>query len=90
LRRCLSANVVTTAFKFGERVAFEFLQRFLARCHNPNLGRPSTVGCVGNHKKPENIACAAARPVRDLGSRPEGDTITALHTLAIEFGNVHK
>jgi hypothetical protein len=55
LRRCLSTNVVTTAFKFGERVAFEFFQRFLAQCHNPKLGQPCTIGCVGHHKKPENI-----------------------------------
>ena len=55
LRRCLSTSVVTTAFKFGERVAFEFFQRFLAQRHNPKLGQPCTIGCVGHHKKPENI-----------------------------------
>ena len=33
LRRGLVANVITTTLKFGDRLAFEFFQRFLARQH---------------------------------------------------------
>jgi len=31
LSRCLAASVIATTFKFGYRLAFEFIQRFLAR-----------------------------------------------------------
>lgn len=42
LGRCFAANVIATAFKFGNRRAFEFFQRFLARnrgviSHGTNL-----------------------------------------------------
>ena len=104
MRRCLSTNVVTTAFKFGDRVTFEFFQRFLARCHNPKLGQPCTVSCVGHHKKPENIGLSGRhRPaqifvlaMREIRGQDNHTTAEALggkppatHRLIACFGGRH-
>jgi hypothetical protein len=60
LRRCLAANVITATFKFGDRLAFESFQRFLARRHDPKLGHSCSVASGGHHKRPEYIAPCCA------------------------------
>ena len=59
LRRCLAANVITTTFKFADRLAFELFQRFLVRHISPLMWLTSTLLIEARHRRIVNICQVA-------------------------------
>lgn len=48
LRRCFTANIISETFKFGERLAFEFVERFLMWKISHDVHRLKSF-CLLNH-----------------------------------------